>query len=365
MRGFSSLRQSGLSAGILGIALLLAVAALAIPSSSLAESKERARDLMFEEEYALRPGGTLVVDVEDIDLEIRTGGGASSVQVFVSGKDREKAREYFEKIKFEARLDDNQLILKSHKKRHINIVGFWNAFRNTRARAIVTVPERIDVEIRTEDGDITMESISGNVLIRTEDGDIDISEISGASIKINTEDGDLRAKKLEGETVSVRSEDGDVAIDDLRCANIVIETEDGDLTIDRADGGRIELRSADGDMTVERADSDEMLVHTEDGDIVMTLSGKKFSGRCYDGDVSLTLLNAMEVAVKSEDGDVMLTVPTGSSADLDLSGAHVRLNSKISIQGNVSQKHITGTFNAGGPLIKIKVDDGTIIFREK
>lgn len=347
-------------------ALMLMLAGAFLLSPCRAESKDNSKDRMFEKEFSFEPGGTLIIDVEDVDFEIRTGAaGTSSVELYVSGKDREKAQEYFEKLNFEARLEGNQLILKSHQKRHINIVGFWNAFRNTHAWAVVTVPERIDVEIRTEDGDITLESIAGSAVIRTEDGDIDITKIKGESIKIDTEDGDLEAKMLEGGTVTAHSEDGDMTIAKLQSNDIVIGTEDGDLVLDGVTGDRIDLRTEDGDMRVGRADTDEMSVRTEDGDIEVTVSGNKLSGRCYDGDMTITLLKAMEVTINSEDGDVMLTIPTGSDADLDLGGDHVQLKSKISIQGNVSQKQIKGTFNNGGPLIKIRVDDGSIIFREK
>lgn len=348
-------------AGVLIVMLAMAV----FLSPCWAVSKDKSKDLMFDKEFSFEPGGTLVIKAEDIDFDIRTSAGATStVKLYVSGKNREKAVEYFEKLKFNAYLDDNELVLETRKK-HINIVGFWNAFRNIRAWAVVTVPEKIDVEFNTEDGDIILESIAGNASIYTEDGDIDISGISGGSIKIKTEDGDVAADILEGGNVIVYSEDGDIEIRSLKSDDVNIDTEDGDLLIDRIDSGTAKLSSEDGDVEVERIDSDEIVVHTEDGDITMTVSGDRFRGKCEDGDIRINLLNEMEVTIGSEDGDIILTVPKDSNADLDLSGDHVKLKSKISIQGTVSKKRIRGTFNNGGPLIKIRVEDGTIIFSEK
>jgi DUF4097 and DUF4098 domain-containing protein YvlB len=354
------IRLSGFAGALI---LMLAIALLVSPAGAV--SKETSKDLMFNEEFSLKPGGKLTINVEDIDFEIRTGADAvSSVTLYVSGKNREKAAEYFEKLKFSASLNGNELVLETRKNR-VNIIGFWNGFRNVRAWAVVTVPEKIDVEINTEDGDVLLESIAGNASIRTEDGDIELSGITGGSIKIHTEDGDVEADVLEGGTVTVSSEDGDVKIRTLTSGDVSIDTEDGDLVIDRISGDTVRLSSEDGDVEVERVDSDEIVVHTEDGDITMIVSGKRLQGKCEDGDVKIDLMNEMEVIISAADGDIFISVPKDSNADLDLSGENVNLMSKISIEGRVSKKHIKGTLNNGGPLIKIKLEDGTIIFSEK
>lgn len=348
-------------AAAFAVVALLTVALFPAP----AVSGDHSGKLMYSEEFALKPEGKLTINVEDIDLEIKTGATAeSSVEVYVKGMDKEKAEEYFGKLKFSARLDGDELIIETHKK-SVNIVGFWNSIRNTRIWAVVTVPEKIDVGITTEDGDIILESIVGNASITTEDGDINLSGITGGSITIKSEDGDVRADLLDGGSVALYSEDGDMMIQSLESGDIIVKTSDGDLDIEHLSGDKIELRSEDGDMTVEHADGDDIIVRTEDGDISINAAGKRLHGECSDGDIVINLLNAMEVVLKTEDGDIIVSVPKGSGANLDLDGDRVNLKSKILIDGNVSKKHIKGTLNSGGPLIRISVDDGTIIFREK
>ncbi|MFQ5511155.1 MAG: hypothetical protein ACE5EO_04835 [Candidatus Krumholzibacteriia bacterium] len=108
-----------LAVSTLAIGVALVATAFATPSDRRSADEKHARDVAFFEEFALSSGGELRVEVGDMDIHVRTGKpGKSSVEVFVSGADPERAREYFEELTFDARLEGNTLLVESREPRH-------------------------------------------------------------------------------------------------------------------------------------------------------------------------------------------------------------------------------------------------------
>ncbi|UCG53423.1 MAG: DUF4097 family beta strand repeat protein [Candidatus Latescibacterota bacterium] len=315
------------------------------PGGRGSKFENRLKQKVFDQTYSLEAGGELYIDVVDMDIHIRTGPDRTgSVQVFVAGSDPERAAEKFEELRFDARLESNKLSIESQGPTFV-VRGFWNRNRSVRVWMIVSVPKEIDSDIRTEDGDVRIDDLTGNARVRTEDGDLEFSEIHGTSIEIHTEDGDVMADVLEAD-------------------DITVSTEDGDLQIDSIKGGRVDVSSSDGDIEVSRIEAENILMETSDGDIEMTVSGNSLDAECSDGDMTITILDEMEVDVRTADGDVELNIPQNINADLDLEGGHVSVRSKISIKGRVSKERIKGSVNDGGPLIRVRTDDGSILVRE-
>ncbi len=323
---------------------VLMVAALVAVGDPGSKDDNRSKNRVFNEEYPLESGGALEVDVDDMDIHVKTGsGGGCSVEVFAGGSDREKAREYFENMQFDARLEQNTLVIESRGSRHS--WSFWKGFRNVHVWAVVSIPRQTNVIVETEDGDVRVDDVNGIARIYTEDGDLEISEIRGASIDIRTEDGDVTAAALKA--------------DDIR-----VVTEDGDVKIDRIKGGKVRLSSEDGDISVSRIEANDTSVETSDGDIEIAVGGARLDLRCEDGDVIVTLLTSIEADLQTDDGDIKLVIPKTLDADLDLEGDRVSVRHKLAIKGTVSNDRITGSINAGGSLIRVKTDDGSISVSE-
>ncbi len=330
------------------IAMIAIFAATSVSGESAkkSQSSKHAKDIVFEEEFALGKGGNLLVDVADMDVILETkNGGNASVVVYVSGDDRDDTRDYFDRMRFEARLDGGTLEISSRDAKHEGWKT-WFGTRHPRVWVVVTIPGDTNIDIDTEDGDIRIDKVSGNASVITEDGDIEIVEIEGASIEIRTEDGDVEAESLRGKEVLVETEDGDIEIDNLKAKRADILTEDGDILASRVESAITKIRTADGDLEV-------------------AVSGERVEINCSDGDVDVSLLEAMEADIDVDDGDVSLTLPKGTGFDLDLGGGDVRIRAKLNIDGRVSDHALRGSINNGGPLVRIMGNDGSIVVREK
>ncbi len=330
---------------VVALSAVVVASALAAPGDRRSDREKRAKDRLFSEEFSLKAGGQLVVDVDDMDIRIETRSGAGgSVEVYGKGSNRERVQEYFEELRFEAHMDGDKLVIKSdqpHYKHH----SFWQYVRRVHLLAVITVPERTDLDIETEDGDVRLDKVNGRTRIYTEDGDLELSDVRGPSIELETEDGDVRAQLLEAD-------------------KITLMTEDGDVQVDRIKGGRVRVVSSDGDIELRQIDADDVSVEAEDGDVELTVAAKKLTAECSDGDLVVTLLKEMAVDLRTDDGDIEINIAKNIGADLDLRGGHVSVRSKIAIKGNVSRRSVRGEINDGGPTIRAKSDDGTILVRE-
>jgi hypothetical protein len=73
----------------------------------------------------------------------------------------------------------------------------------------------------------------------------------------------------------------------------------------------------------------------------------------------------MEVDIEIEDGDVVLDLPKNTGFDLDLGGGDVNIRTKLEIEGRVSDDSLRGSVNDGGPVVRVRGGDGSIVVREK
>jgi DUF4097 and DUF4098 domain-containing protein YvlB len=298
-------------------------------------------DSMFDETFQLDADARLRVEVSDVHVDLVHGeAGTAHVQVFVEGRDRDDAREAFEKLHFSAEVDDNTLKVRTHRS-SFHITGFWNWSSSVRVRMIVTIPKGTDMRVSTSDGDIRAKSLTGKLDAHTSDGSILIDEVEGPSVELRTSDGNLKMGTIRADDVRARSSDGSVRAKSVEAKEVVFSTSDGDLTIEKARAESIYLRSSDGDVDV-AASGGKLRAHTSDGDIRVRL----------DADTALDL--------RTSDGDIEIDAPASIGASLNLRGEHVRLTGGITIDGDVSDNRVRGTIGGGGTEIVARTSDGSI-----
>jgi DUF4097 and DUF4098 domain-containing protein YvlB len=298
------------------------------------------KEVVFDETFEVKSGGQLRLDVNDMDVEIKAGSDEGRVVVTLRG-DLEKARERFEESNFKARLEGNTLIVETQK--HKKWVS-WSWSSGGGIHISVTVPEKFDVAVKTDDGDVVAGNIEGEIELRTSDGDVDLGELTGPTIMVKTSDGDVMAKSLEGGDIEIRSSDGDIIVDRLDGDDVSASTSDGDVTLKKVNATSISVRSSDGDLNI-GASGGELRAKTSDGNIDVRIGGKT------------------AVDLSTSDGDIVIRAPSDLGAELDLRGEHVKLGGKIALQGEVSKRSISGTLGGGGPLVRARTSDGSIAIR--
>jgi hypothetical protein len=298
------------------------------------------RRQMLDQDLTLTAGGQLKVRVDDVDLHLKSGDKAH-IDVFVSGPDLKEAVEYYEDyVQFKIDNRSGGVAIETREAREKRFWP-WNKYRNVRVWAVVTVPTRVDADVRTEDGDIQIDELDGATVIETLDGDVRVGTLTGPSVRLETADGDIRVNKIDVADVELRTTDGDMNIKSLTAKTVTV-------------------RSADGDIDLPSLEADEITLDCADGDIGVGARGKRLSASVGDGDLDVVLLVAMETSLRASDGDISLVVPASAGANLDLRGEDVNVRGKVSIRGSVSDDRVVGTINDGGPLVHARTHDGRI-----
>jgi len=128
----------------------------------------------------------------------------------------------------------------------------WNTgvgFRHRSVKLLVRVPREADLDVRTGDGSVDVEPISGKVAIFTGDGDIAAQGMRG-DIRLHTGDGSIKAEGLEGR-LQADTGDGHIELDSPVTVSGTVSRSDvrGKLG---AGGAPLRLQTGDGPIRVAR-----------------------------------------------------------------------------------------------------------------
>lgn len=261
-------------------------------------SAQQRGEIVLRRQFDIGPGGTLHIDIPDGDVEVETyaPGSGVEVEVLLSSRDMEWARERFDRMEFEAEATGNTVTVTASRVRTRR--SDWGR-RRGRGRGFgiltrVRVPRRFNADITTEDGDIFLADMHGNIVLNSSDGDIELGAIRGEELSI--------------------------------------ETSDGDITVDALEVTRTDIRTSDGDIDIRSAV----------GDVQATTS---------DGDIRLHLRQGADVRLRTSDGDITIYAPATLAAEIDFDGEDLYVARGFEIAGRISRRRVSGRLNGGGPLL--------------
>lgn len=338
-------------------------------------------ELMIDESFKMSPGGLLSVSVGDADIRVETHAADEvDIQIFLDGRNMEKAREYFENQNFEVEKEGATVYVRtSPKRRNFN----WNNQGGARITLSVALPDRFDTELKTSDGNIMMSSIEGRVVLHTSDGDITTKALKGPAITLRTSDGDITTEALEAEQISVTTSDGDIRLESIDADDIAIRTSDGDINandirgrssistsdgdirIASASGSELAIRTSDGDIVADNLTADHSQVQTSDGSIALRNVAGALTAKTSSGNLDVSLQGpAHDVSLRTGDGDIYIRVPSDYAAEVYMKGENVRITSGLDFDGSLEKNEADGRVNGGGASLEARTSDGEVVLRK-
>lgn len=338
-------------------------------------------ELMIDESFKMSSGGLLSVAVGDADIRVETHSADEvEIQIFLEGRNMEKAREYFEDQNFEIEKEGSTVYVRtSPKRRNYN----WNNQGGAHVTMSVTLPDVFDTELKTSDGDIMMSSIEGHVVLHTSDGDIMTQALQGPAITLRTSDGDITTEALDAEDVSVTTSDGDIKLENIDGDDIAIRTSDGDIYADdirgkssistsdgdirlaSVSGSELAIRTSDGDISADDLTADHSQVQTSDGSITLRNVSGALTAKTSSGNLDVSLHGpAHDVSLRTGDGDIYIRVPSDYAAELYMKGESVRIASGLDFDGSLEENVADGRVNGGGPALEARSSDGEVVLRK-
>jgi DUF4097 and DUF4098 domain-containing protein YvlB len=207
----------------------------------------------------------------------------------------------------------------------------------------ITAPAASDIDARVADGRMEIAGFQGTLSLKTADGDLSANDLNG-NIRLAAADGDIEATKCSG-TVEVSVADGDINATSFS-GSIRLRSADGRIELNNSQG-EVEAKSADGRVNLEGL-FNSVNARTADG---------KLDVRARPGSNVATPWN-----LKTSDGSLTLQLPDSIQADFDIrtGDGSIVTDLPLSIVGAVSDSHISGKMNGGGPLVMIQTADGSI-----
>jgi hypothetical protein len=186
--------------------------------------------------------------------------------------------------------------------------SFWSwGARHANLRVEIHMPQNADLTVRSGDGSVEADSITGNVDVTTGDGSITVQGAKG-NIRFHSGDGHIEARGLDG-SVDASSGDGHINLE-----------------------GRF----------------DALSIRTGDGSVsARALAGSKVASNWN---------------VHTGDGSVDLEVPGDLQANLDVSthDGHISVGLPVMVEGSVGSSSIHGKLNGGGATLSVHTGDGSI-----
>ncbi|MHC4727337.1 MAG: DUF4097 family beta strand repeat-containing protein [Planctomycetota bacterium] len=197
------------------------------------------------------------------------------------------------------------------------------------------VPKDCNLEVSTDDGDITTENIKGDIKIKTDDAKVNLSQISGG-IRVQSDDGEITIQDVN--VGVVRGEDG----------WLDIQTDDGRITLTRI-AGNIKVRSNDGSVRIEDFIGN-VDIQSDDGRITVIYS--EGAGGVFD------------IAMVTDDGAVDFKAPTNFSANVEvITDGSVYTDLPVKVLGTLGKSGMKGVIGTGEGRLYIKTDDASIRIR--
>ncbi len=274
----------------------------------------------------------------------------------------------------------------------------------------ITVPQRYNLDVETQGGDIAVEApLEGEARLTTAGGDVRVSGLTGAG-RIETAGGSITLGII-GSDVVARTAGGSIRVGDVK-GDALLETSGGEI-VTGAVGGALKAETAGGDVVVGGA-TGQVLARTAGGQIQIGPTGSSVRAETAGGSIrlhgargrvvaetaggSIDLLE-VESAVRASTaagrilaefnctkktfgssqletsmGDVYVYLPTNVPLTIDAAietaaGRQIHSDFPLDIQGDKEELVPTtlrghGTLNGGGEVLKIRTVAGNIEIRK-
>ena len=263
--------------------------------------------------YKVRPGGTLMLDIDQGRVEVLPGAGSEvliEVERKVTTDSRAKAERMFEQHDLQIEERDGGVYVGSRFDREDT---FWNRIRSTerlKVRVRARIPEQYNVEFTTGAGNVALGSFSGDVSGVTGAGNIRIGEVSG-SVEVVSGSGNIEIEGA-GEELEVHTGAGNVDVRSVR----------GEATV-KAGAGNIEV----------------FITEQPDGDSAFSTGA----------------------------GNVMVYVAGSVGVDVDAECAvgSASTDYPLEVEGKWTRKSFAGRINGGGPNLRMYAAVGNVALRKR
>ena len=264
-------------------------------------------DFFLDQEYPVATNGTIELSCSDAEVRI-VASDRETAHVIVNRKVSTKG---FVKGKrtFDVRVSESNGNLTIEEQQSGNVSVSFGYF-NEDYTIDIEAPVGVSLQVRGDDGNITIQRVSGAISLQNDDGDLVLENCSGTAFDLEVDDGDIQMDRGQG-NLTVHIDDGDITVQEGEFSSVDITADDGDIMLATslsnegkyrlaANDGEVDFRIIQGGGTIEiRHDDTELdtsgpftLVRSDDDYTELSLpdGGAQVDLRVDDGHVDLSAL---------------------------------------------------------------------------
>jgi hypothetical protein len=276
-------------------------------------------------------------DKDIIDVKVRYRADIDAVGIRLGSKD-----DFVVEFK-----QSGNTVYVTGKETSRGTIGFYNKKRYEYVYEIHS-PDYIRLDMDGDDGDVDISGWTADIDCLIDDGDITMENISGDKTMIRGEDGNIEIDGLTGD-LSIELDDGDVYITSSDMTRCRLEANDGDIEITEAKGS-FDIAVDDGNVTMRQITTTGMVVRAEDGDI----------------DLDLLAGNKLDADIRTDDGDVTIALGEGFSFSFHASANdadYIRVDLDDIENYREDDNSKSGRIGEGEGRLKIRTHDGDITIK--
>ena len=186
----------------------------------------------------------------------------------------------------------------------------------------ITVPKGTDLKATSGSGNVRVEGVSGPLRGETGSGDVVASGILGDS-QLETGSGNIHVQNASG-TLKLNTGSGDIRVTQSTIRDTKAETGSGNIELDAVQGP-LRAETGSGDITAKGMPNADWYLQTGSGNIDLTIPpSTKFT-----------------LDARSDSGSIKSDLP-------------------LTMQGDMSKRHIHGTVNGGGSTVRAESGSGDV-----
>jgi hypothetical protein len=230
---------------------------------------------------AVKEGGRLVVRVDNGGINIHPVAGervGCTVILHAYTPDESSARRLFDKFQLSARSMETGGVYLSGESPE----GAGHGARFS-VQFQITVPEKYNLDVETQRGDITVDApLNGEARLTTAGGDVRSSDVSGL-LRVETAGGGIELGRIGGDLIA-RTAGGAIRVGDVK-GDATLETSGGEIVTGTV-AGALKAETAGGDVVVGGA-TGQIMARTAGGQIQIGPSGGAVRAETAGGSIRL------------------------------------------------------------------------------
>src|SRR5271157_593536 len=394
------------------LAFLIALPLAALDVSSVKQGAPVRRGNSWQQvsefEAPAKEGARLLLRADNGAVSIRPVPGdkvSCTVTLRAYTSDEGKARRLFDTFQLTARsVEAGGVYITSQSPRRERHGA------NIRVHFQISVPQRYNLDVETQGGDITVEApLEGEVRLTTAGGDVRSSDLTGP-VRIETAGGGISLGRIGGD-LTARTAGGAIRVGEVK-GDAVLETSGGEIVTGPV-AGTLKAETAGGDIVVGGA-TGQVVAQTAGGQIQIGPTGGSVRAETAGGSIRLQGARGRVVAetaggsidlievesavrastaagsilaefsctrktfgpsrLETSMGDVFVYLPTNVALTIDAAidtaaGRQIRSDFPLDIQGDKEELVPStlrghGTLNGGGEILNIRTVAGNIEIRK-